>query len=303
MKSSKIVGVIAQCTAVVLLTTALHTQAQNKPDKLWTATRMSTTTNFDVPECLLFDSARKGVFVSNISAKEDEYWSDNGKGFISLIDPDGTMKNLRWLDGNVENPLHSPKGMCVVKNWLYFTDNTRLLRCKIGKNSEVASAPEVVALPGTKKLNDLATDGKSVLVSDTELGKVFRIDPSGKVLEIPSPENVNGVTFHRGKIFAVSWGLHEVYELDPAGKNPPKPFGLASHFKNLDGIEVLDDGTFLVSDFMGNKVSTISPDRKTVRTLIEIESPADIGLDRKRGILYVPQFMKNQIVLFRLKKG
>lgn len=259
-------------------------------------------TNLDVPECVVFDPAHNTVFVSNISSKQGDYWSDDGKGFISRLDPDGAMKNLRWLDSTLEHSINAPKGMCVLNNWLYFTDNARLLRCKIGKNIEPASAPEKVELPPTKKLNDLATDGKCVLVSDIELGKVFRSEPSGKFQELPSPKSVNGVTFHRGKIFAVSWELHEVYELDTAGKNPPKPFGLDSQFKNLDGIEVLDDGTFLVSDFTGNKVSTISPDRKTVQTLVEIESPADIGIDRKHGILYVPQLTKNQAVLFRLNR-
>jgi hypothetical protein len=301
MKTSKSIGVAVHVAAAVLFAAAIHTQAQGAKHKAWTATRLSVTTGFDVPECVLFDPARNVAFVSNISAKEGEYWSDNGKGFISLLNRDGAVKNLRWIEGTAANPIHSPKGMCVLKDRLYFTDNARLMRSRIGKNFE-ASAPEQVPLPGTKRLNDLATDGKSVLVSDTELGKVFRVEPSGKFRELPAPQNVNGVTFHRGKIFAVSWGLHEVYELDPAGKNPPAPFGLASHFTNLDGIEVLDDGTFIVSDFVGNKVCTISPDRKTVRTLIEIESPADIGLDRKRGILYVPQFLKNQAVLFQLKK-
>ena len=86
----------------------------------------------------------------------------------------------------------------------------------------------------------------------------------------------------------------------PAGKKPPQPFGLASHFSRLDGIEVLDDGTFIVSDLPAKKVFSVSPDRKTVRTLAELDSPADIGLDRKRNLLYVPQFFKNQAVVFKL---
>jgi hypothetical protein len=295
---------VARVSFLLLTILALPTVAFAEPKEKvvdWTATQIGLVKNFEVPECLFFDSARNVVFVSNISAKEGEYWSDDGKGFISLLGVDGEVKNLRWLDSTTQNPINAPKGMCVLDDWLYFTDNARLLRCKIGKNIQPNSVLEEIKLPRTKKLNDLATDGRSVFVSDTEMGKAFLIESSGKFREIPAPENVNGVTIHRGKLFAVSWGLHEVYELDAAGKNPPQPFGLSSHFKNFDGIEVLDDGTFLVSDFPGNKVCTISPDRKTVRTLIEIESPADIGLDRKRGILYVPQFMKDQIALFQLK--
>ena len=96
--------------------------------------------------------------------------------------------------------------------------------------------------------------------------------------------------------------FRSVYELDPSGDNPPVAFGLAEHFTNLDGIEVLDDGTFIVSDFKGNKVCSISADRKTVETLAELDSPADIGIDRSRNLLYVPQFMQNKAVIYKLNR-
>ena len=79
-------------------------------------------------------------------------------------------------------------------------------------------------------------------------------------------------------------------------------FGLAEHFTNLDGIEVLDDDSNIVSDFMGNKVSLISPDRKTVTTLAEADTPADIGINRRNGLLYVPHFMKDKLTVFRLER-
>lgn len=44
------------------------------------------------------------------------------------------------------------------------------------------------------------------------------------------------------------------------------------------------------------------PDRKTVRTSLKIESPADIGLDRQRSLLYVPQFLKDQGAIYQLRK-
>jgi len=103
-------------------------------------------------------------------------------------------------------------------------------------------------------------------------------------------------------MFGVSWHLHEVFELDPTGKQPPQPFGLASEFVNLDGIVVLPDGTFIVSDFKGHRIATITPDRKTVRTLCELDSPADISIDPDKGILYAPEFHQNRVRVYRLKK-
>jgi hypothetical protein len=130
---------------------------------------------------------------------------------------------------------------------------------------------------------------------------VYCISPDGEQREIPAPKGVNGLTFDGKRLYAVSWDLHEVYELDPTGGAQPVAFGLAEHFTNLDGIEVLCDGTFVVSDFKGNKVSAISPDRTVVKTLIELDSPADIGLNRQKHLLYVPHFLERKVSVYHLK--
>jgi hypothetical protein len=88
--------------------------------------------------------------------------------------------------------------------------------------------------------------------------------------------------------------------MDPSGKTPPRPLGVAEHFTNLDGIEILDDGWIIVSDFYGNKVSVVCPEGKAVRTLAELKTPADIALDRRNHLLYVPQFKHDKVVVYRL---
>jgi hypothetical protein len=55
-------------------------------------------------------------------------------------------------------------------------------------------------------------------------------------------------------MFGFSRDLHEVYELNPTGKNEPVPFGLSSHFTNLDGIDH-EAGVFYVPQLLANKVS------------------------------------------------
>jgi len=265
----------------------------------WRVEKLGLIENLDLPECVAPDPARGVIYISSMVTETLAYWTDDANGFISLAAADGQMKNLRWLESSPSSPVNDPKGMCILKDWLYFNDNTRLMRVPLD-----GSAPaEHVPIPGAQKLNDLATDGTVVWASDTGAGKVFRVDESGNVREIPSPEGVNGLTCHEGLLFGVSWTLHEAYQLDPAGVKAPEPFGIASHFVCLDSIEVLEDGSFLVSDLKGNKVCTVAPDRKTVRTLIELEAPADFGLDRGRGLLYVPQVSKNRVAVFRLSRG
>lgn len=264
----------------------------------WSLERVRTIEDVKVPESVLVDPTGDRVFVSNIEAVPGEYWSDDEKGFISLLTGEGTISDLRWLDSTRGKTLNSPKGMCILDGWLYFTDNSRLMRCQL---DDPAESVENIPVSGAERLNDLTTDGKAVWVSDVAAGRVFRVDPDGDIKEIPSPASINGLTFHDGVFYGVSWDLHEIYELDPEGRDAPRPFGLESHFTNLDGIEVLDDGTFIVSDYMGKKVLSVSPDKK-VRVLAELECPADIGIDRKRGLLYVPQLEKDRIVVFKLER-
>jgi hypothetical protein len=264
------------------------------PASRWALAKRPDITQVWVPECVLPDRKSGKIFVSNVESEKDQYWTDDGRGFISVIE-NGKMKKLRWLLSAPGKILNGPKGMCVLDGKLYIADNTRLLRC----NAKDGSQLETV-LEGFGKANDLATDGDAVWVSDCKTGKIWRVAADGAKREILAPEGVNGITFAKGHMYAVSWDLHEVYEVFPIGGRKPEPFGLHKHFTNLDGIEVMGDGTFIVSDFMGNKVCAITPDRKTVYTLAELESPADIGIDRYDMTLYVPQFFKDKIAVFKL---
>ena len=268
------------------------------PEFRWTAEKTAELGQFSVPECVLPVPGRDPrLFVTNVDADKDQYWTDDGKGFLSLLEGT-TMKRLRWLRSLPDARLDGPKGMCILGDRLYFTDNTRLLRCNLADGRRL----EVVA-ENFGKANDLASDGDGVWLSDGQEGKIWRVASDGAKREIPAPKGVNGLTFDRdGRMFAVSWDLHEVYEVFPVGDREPHAFGLAKHFTNLDGIEVLGDGTFVVSDFMGDKVCAITPDRRSVHTLAELKSPADIGIDREAMLLYVPQFYVGKVAVFKLRQ-
>ena len=265
----------------------------------WKAKQIGEVSGLSVPESVLYDEARDLVFISNIEAKKGEFWFDDGKGFISLLTPDFKMKSLRLVNSEPGKIINSPKGMAAVNNHIYFTDNRRLMRASINNPAMV----EQVVNTTFAGINDMVAYDGLIWVSDGAAGVVFGIDPlKGIEVVVKAPKGVNGITFYRGTLFAVSWGLHDVFELDSTGVKPPKPFNLASHFTNLDGIEVMDDGTFIVSDFKGHKVCTITPDRKTVETIIEQNSAADIGYNRAKNILFVPSFLNNRAVAYQLYK-
>ena len=282
---------------LILSTLALFSaMGCNQAEPQWKAEHVVTLDGFHVPESVLHAPKTGLIYVTNMECVPDEYWTDDNKGYLTLMEGVHRVKTRRWIDSTSASRLHAPKGMCLLGDTLYFADNTRLMQVPLS-----GGTPEVLA-SGFKQANDVATDGKNIWVSDTAAGKIFCVSPQGKKREIKAPAGINGLTFFGDKLFGVSWDLHEVYELDPTGQAAPVSFGLAGHFKNLDGIEVLDDGTFIVSDFMGDTVYTISPDRRAVHPLIKTPSPADMGLNRKAGLLYVPQFMKDKLSVYQIRK-
>ena len=256
-----------------------------------------TISGFSQPESVLYEPESGLAYVSNIDCEPGENWTDDGKGYISVIGAGRQVEASPLVESAVDAVINAPKGMCLLDGHLYFADNGRVMRCTLSGDSL-----EVVA-EGFDGANDLVTDGREVWVSDGGAGKIHALLPDGGKREIQSPPGINGLTFFGERMFGVSWTEHDIYELDPSGENAPAAFGLARHFKALDGIEALDDGTFIVSDMVGNKVFTVGPDRSSVGKLLDIHGPADIGLDRKNMILYVPLTDRSEVGVYRVMKS
>lgn len=261
----------------------------------FTAEEVVTISGFSQPESVLYDPQSGLAYVSNIDCEPGENWVDDGRGSVSVIGKDNRVEASPLVESTPDGVINGPKGMCVLDGRLYFADNGRVMRCTLSGDSL-----EIFA-EGFEAANDLATDGREVWVSDGAAGKIHALSPDGGRREIQSPLGINGLTFFGEQMFGVCWTPHEIYELDPSGGKAPVPFGLERHFKALDGIEVLDDGTFIVSDMVGNKVFTVSPDRSTVGKLLDISGPADIGINRKDMMLYVPQTDKNEVRVYRVR--
>lgn len=253
---------------------------------------------YSTPESIFVDREASTLYITNIETATDGHWVDDGKGFIARADLDGNITEERWVNSAPDAVINAPKGMCRLGGYLYFSDNARLQRVPI-----TGGAPEVVSLPQGERLNDMASDGEAAYVSDIALSLIHRVTLAGDHQYIKSPPGPNGLTCRNGRLYGVSWTEHEIYELDSTGEAEPRAFGLAEHFTNLDSIEMLDDGSFIVSDFTAGKVFLVAPDRKAVSVLAEgLTSPADIGLDREASVLYVPQLKANKVSVYKLIK-
>lgn len=246
-----------------------------------------------VPESVCFDPESRLAYVSNIVG---EGWEKDYSGFITRLKPDGSVDVLRWRERTPDAVLSAPKGMCLLEGSLYVADIDMVHRFAL-EDGEA----QTLVVQGAARLNDMCTDGESVYASDTETGKVWKL--SADLSEASSFEGVpsiNGIAVAEGRFYAVSWDEPDVYELDPTGARPARAFGVGGEFVNLDGIEVLADGCMVISDFIGNKIGLVAADGKSAKVILETKTPADIGLDREGGRLFIPEFYGTEVTVHRL---
>ena len=272
------------------------------PSVNWEAVHLKELAGFGFnwPESVL--PLRDGrAIVSNIDSLDREGWTEDGLGFLSLIDVENEVKKLNWIDRVGDVKFDAPKGMEVIAGRLYVADVSRLLRIIMGKDGKPATCV-VLPIPGARRLNDLAGEGNTLYISDTEKGLVYALNTeTGDLKNLLGPPGVNGITVYHGKLLAVSVTEGEVYEIDKKGEKAARAFGLSKYFVGLDGIEVMRDGSLIVSDVRGGRVCAINKDLSRITTLIKLEWPADIGINRETDVLYVPQLKLNKIQIFQLR--
>jgi hypothetical protein len=262
----------------------------------WQLEKVSVLGGFDSPECVAVDERRDQVYVSNIETKTGGYWEKDEKGFISLMEGEGMLKKLRWRDSTEEFPLNAPKGMCVCEGLLYVADVDRVVTFDLS-----GGAVKSVEIPGAAMLNDAVAHDGFAYVSDTRTGKIWKLGLP--LSEIKGPPSANGLAFDaEGRMYCVSFEAHEIYRVDPNGVEEPRPLGLAGHFAGLDGVEILADGTMIVSDLKAGRIFSVSADHKDVHRLADVDGPADIGLDRKRNLLYVPMLYQGRVAIYKLRR-
>jgi len=264
--------------------------AEPGPGK-WAATRTAVIEGLIAPQAVTVDPATGTAYISSAGAAA-------GQGFISRASAKGLLEDLRWRESSAQLPLAGPGGMAILNGSLYVADGACVVRLPI---VALAPAAKIVEIPGAKRLLGAATGTGVVFITDAETGAISRLSSSGEIRAMKGPPGAGAVAFLGGKLFCVSTSRHDLYELDPSGARPAAPFGLASQFKELDGIEALDDGTLLVSDPGAGKVYAVDPDRKTVRPLLAADSPGGLALDRPHGILYVPETKTGRVAVYKIE--
>ena len=89
----------------------------------WTAEHITTISGFNVPECALYVPDRGLVYVSNVESAPDEYWTDDGKGYVSVLGDDHHIAIERWVNSESEFKPGAGTGICKQSRHTSFCTN------------------------------------------------------------------------------------------------------------------------------------------------------------------------------------
>ncbi len=245
---------------------------------------------FKIPESVFYDVSSKRIYVSNINGRPAE---KNGNGFISVLDENGKVINLKWVDG-----LNAPKGIAKQNNKLFVTDIDRIAEIDIDKSRIVM----YYSVPGASFLNDIvATDNGNIYISDSDKGVVFMLDKKGNVslrFKGEMLKGANGLAMENGKLLVGTY--NGIVEIDTHTK---KTSLLVKHKGMIDGLIPLGEGKYVISDWKG-KVEILQKN-KNPETLINTTdkniNAADLGFIPGKEIILIPTFFDNRVIAIKIQ--
>lgn len=270
----------------IFLLSALHSFSQkHQLVKLW-----ETDSVFKVPESVLFDG-HNTLYVSNIDGTDP--WGKDGKGSIGKMTADGKNITVDWVTG-----LNCPKGIGMYGSKLYVADLTNIVVIDI-TSGKIERRIEV---PGAERLNDVYVGDKGVVyVSDSKARRVYTIrnERIKIILDSFDLKGPNGVLKHKGDFYVLDAG--GMYKMK---KNQSLIKIVDGMDGGTDGIENVKGHDFIVSCWAGT-VWYVDAKNGAKELLMDgrpdKKNSADIGIDARSGIVFVPSFWRNTIAAYQVK--
>jgi hypothetical protein len=156
---------------------------------------------FASPESVVV--AGEHVYVSNVGEKLEPFAKD-GDGFISRLDRQGNVRELKWKSG-----LNAPKGMIAHNGVLYVADIDRVLGWRMSDGKQVFELD--LSATGVRFLNAFAAfSGHRLLLSATDRNTVYVIHTQHPRYEelrfdVP-PQGPNGLDLSGQVLTVAEWG-------------------------------------------------------------------------------------------------
>jgi sugar lactone lactonase YvrE len=252
------------------------------------------------PESVVQDPATGALYVSNIVGA---VMQKDGNGYIAKLKPDGAIATKSWVKG-----LNAPTGLALHDRTLYVADVDELIEINVASGEIAKRYPA----KGAIFLNDVAVgeDG-TVYVSDTPMNTIWRLkdgtfEPwfANDVLNGP-----NGLLVQDGKLIVASFGKlpGEGQKQELGGllavdieKQAVSTVGSNDKLGNLDGLQALQPGVYLVTDWAAGGLYRIDAKGKYDRLLKLGKGSADFVYFPDKKLALIPIMLSNSLVAYTL---
>jgi DNA-binding beta-propeller fold protein YncE len=279
----------------LVLTLILCTAACAAPKLLWEVKGLAQ------PESVVQDPATGSIYVTNIAGA---IMQKDGNGFIARLRPDGTMIDREWLKG-----LNAPTGMALHERTLYVADVDALIEINVA-SGEITNRYQA---KGAIFLNDVAVgeDG-TVYASDTPMNTIWRLkdgtfEPWLANDELNGP---NGLLAQGGKLIVASFGklpgegqkqeLGSLLAVKLEDQSVSK-LGVGEPIGNLDGLQLLQPGVYLVTDWDAGVLYRVNAKGKADRLIKLSKGSADLSYLPDKKTALIPIMLSNSLVAYALE--
>jgi sugar lactone lactonase YvrE len=227
-------------------------------------------------------------------------------GYVSLINPDGTVHTLKWIGVNRNGlTLNHPLGSDIMNDMLYLADIDVVRWFDMNTGAPKGSVT-VKGMTGTINDIEVAADGTIYATQtgndDPTSWRVYKVTPQGEssmFLSGPPLSRPNGIAFDpKGNIVVINIGTSDILTFSPAGQLVTTEQSTDS---GNDGLVILPDGTKYVSSVRQGTVARIRPGKTAELVASGIPTPASMAYDSKRNRLVIPMNDWNAITFVELK--
>lgn len=271
---------------------------------------------FHGPESVRYDPEQDVFFVSNMHGPGSE--KDNAGYIVRVAGTDYSKSDLFIESGRNGATLNAPKGLAIRDSVLWVAD----IDVVRGFDRRTGVPVGVVDLRplGATLLNDIALgpDG-DLYVTDTGINmtekasyyvggdRIFAIERDGAARVVAEGARLalpNGITWDSAgaRWIVASFNPFEsvIYALPGDMKASATPSVLARGPGRFDGVEILNDGSIVVTCWTDYSVHWIRGDEH-LRIVGNIHQPADLGVDTRRNRLLIPSVILGRVEVWQLR--
>mgnify|MGYP002350136488 CR=1 FL=1 len=258
-----------------------------------------TASGFQGPYGVVVDPKTGFIYVSNVNGQPA---GRDDNGFISRLKGDGTVDQLRFIDGaSPDISLHAPKGMAIRENLLYVADIDKLQAFDLGSGRHLFDV-NFGDLPVQHFYGVFHAPDDSLYLSDGPASTVWRIDVP-RMHEVttfasgPELGQPHGVTWcpARQLFMIAGWSSGQVLAFDRTGKRQPLP---SISVRTLEGIAADDSGNLYLTSSQLSGVYRVSANFVLFSFALGQAAPAGVAFNAATGEIVFANFDGNTVLSY-----